>query len=338
MAKTKVKINTVKNIAKKKTKADRAEDLDLLINEINKNISGSGLKLASELKVKDRLFFGIPDIDDFIKGLPTGGFTNIFGRSSSGKSTLMMHLIAESQRKGLTCCYLDLEGGFDKTRATALGVNLDRLLLVQTSEYAEKAFDLVIELTKTKKVDLIIIDSIQATAPKEELYEGKTKNEKSTADATMALLAKKIGLWFRKSVGRTSKNNVAVVIISQVREKIGLYGAGGEDFTGGNALRHYPLLAINLKRSAISDSPFIKKQVEEIDKNGKIKLKEIDIKVGFGTVIKLEKVKVTTRDSEGSSIVVPCYYDTGFKTPDYVATKTVSDKIEDEIEANNGDV
>lgn len=174
-------------------------------------------------------------------GFPLGRIVEIYGPESSGKTTLAIHAIAEAQKEGLVCAFVDAEHAFDKTYAEALGVDTDELLISQP-DYGEQALDLVDAIIDTQEVSVIVVDSTSTLTPKSEL-EGEM--EQSAVGTQARMLSK--GL--RKITGKAKKNNVLVIFISQLREKIGVMFGSPEVVGVGNAMKFYASQRVDVRRS-----------------------------------------------------------------------------------------
>lgn len=199
-----------------------------------------------------------------VGGLPKGRITEIMGNESSGKTTLTLHVIAELQKQGGTAAFIDAEHALDPTYARALGVNTDNLILSQP-DYGEQALEILDKLIDTKVVDLIVVDSVAALVPKAEL-DGEME------DNQMGLQARLMSKAMRKITSKVHKSNVTVIFINQFRSKIGIVFGNPEVTTGGNALKFYSTVRMEIRKStAIKDG-------EEVIGN-KTKIKIIKNKV-----------------------------------------------------------
>jgi recombination protein RecA len=185
---------------------------------------------------------GCPPLDDAlgVGGLPRGRVVEIFGPEASGKTTLTLHLIAEIQRSGGTAAFVDAEHALDVTYAKALGVDIDALLVAQPDS-GEQALEIVETLVRSGAVDLVVVDSVAALVPKAEL-------EGNMGDQHMGLQARLMSQALRKITAITHKTDSLVVFINQVRQKIGVTFGNGEVTTGGNALKFYSSVRIEVRR------------------------------------------------------------------------------------------
>lgn len=294
---------------------ERSNALNEVLKEINKDAGETVIQYASDEKEKETLSTGIKEIDNFIgEGLVRGNFSVVYGSKSVGKSTFALHCIQNAQKEGKTCVYIDLEHAFDKTRAKSLGIDLEKLILVEGANTAEEAMDIVIKLSKRKVVDLIVVDSIQAMSPKGE-QETKTGKEKSVEDDEMALLARKLGKFFRVASTPVYKGNVCVLMIGQVRTTgLGTFIVR-DGLSGGKALEHWGYQILHVRRGQKADSPVKEDYETYIDPKGKERKRKVKTPVGFDTVLKLEKTKSSKSLPENSEIHLPFYYESGFAKP-----------------------
>lgn len=177
-----------------------------------------------------------------IGGLPLGRIVEIYGPESSGKTTLTLHLIAEAQRRGLVCAFLDAEHALDVQYAQALGVDPDELLVSQP-DCGEQALEIADSLARTGAVGLIVIDSVAALIPKAEL-------EGDMGDHHVGLQARLMSQAMRKLSGVAAQTNTLMVFINQLRHKIGVSFGSPEVTTGGNALKYYASVRLDIRRIA----------------------------------------------------------------------------------------
>ena len=288
-----------------KEQKEKKEKLNTVLRDINKQYNDpTMMKFASEEPPKESLPLGIKAIDEFLGGgAVIGNFIVIYGSEGVGKSTLAYNQVAEAQRNGKICAYIDLEHTIDKTRLNQFDVNLDSLVLVENVETAEQAMDITIKLAKEKVVDLIIIDSIQAMSPHDEQFEGKGEKERSMQADEMALLARKMGKFLRRTAPFIYKGKVAVLLIGQVRTG----GLGSfithETLTGGHGIKHWSMLTVFMRKGQGADAP-----TEKYEENGKKK----ERRIGFDTVLKIDKTKKSNSKPELSELHIPFYFDVGF--------------------------
>jgi recombination protein RecA len=175
-----------------------------------------------------------------VGGLPRGRVVEIYGPESSGKTTLTLHAIAQAQRRGGTCAFIDAEHAFDPAYARRLGVSLEELLISQP-DCGEQALEIADQLVRSGAVDLIIVDSVAALTPKAEI-------EGDMGDAHMGLQARLMSQALRKLTAVTHKQNSCVVFINQLRQKIGVVFGNPETTPGGQALKFYASVRLDIRR------------------------------------------------------------------------------------------
>lgn len=181
-----------------------------------------------------------------IGGLPTGRVVEIYGPESSGKTTLTLHAIAEAQKKGGIAAFIDAEHAFDKTYAKKLGVNVEELLIAQPDD-GEQALDIAEHLIRSGAIDICVIDSVAALVPRSEL-------EGDMGDSKMGLQARLMSQAMRKLTGAINKTGCCCIFINQLRDKIGVMFGNPETTTGGNALKFYSSVRLDIRRiGAIKD-------------------------------------------------------------------------------------
>lgn len=204
---------------------------------------------GSVFNLKSRAKVAVPvistsslSVDDItgIGGIPRGRITEIYGPESGGKSTLCLHIIAEAQKAGDFCAYIDAEHSIDPKYAESLGVDLERILVAQPST-AEEALEIADFFIKSGGVDVVVIDSVAALVPKAEL-------EGEMGQATMALTARIMAQAMRKLTAATAKSNTALIFINQVRDKIGVMFGSPETTTGGKSLKFFASLRMDIRR------------------------------------------------------------------------------------------
>ncbi len=181
-----------------------------------------------------------------IGGFPKGRVVEVFGPESSGKTTLAIHVIANSQKNGGTAAFIDAEHAFDANYAQNLGVDIDNLIVSQP-DTGEQALEITETLIRSGAIDVIVIDSVAALVPKSEI-------EGDMGDAQMGLQARLMSQALRKLTGVISKSNTCLIFINQIRQKIGVMFGNPETTTGGNALKFYSSMRIDIRRiSALKD-------------------------------------------------------------------------------------
>lgn len=180
------------------------------------------------------------DIALGVRGFPKGRIVEIYGPESSGKTTIAIHTIAEAQKQGGICAIIDAEHAFDSVYAEKLGVDIDTLFISQP-DHGEQALEIADKLAESGGFDVIVIDSVAALVPKGEL-------EGEMGESKMGLQARLMSQALRKLTGTVSKNNVLMIFINQLREKIGVMFGNPETTTGGNALKFYASVRIDIRR------------------------------------------------------------------------------------------
>ncbi len=176
-----------------------------------------------------------------VGGYPRGRVIEIYGPESSGKTTLALHAIAEAQKKGGIAAFIDAEHAFDRTYAEKLGVDIENLIISQPDN-GEQALEIADNLIRSGAIDIVIVDSVAALTPKSEI-------EGEMGDSKMGLHARLMSQAMRKLTGSISKTNCTVVFINQLREKIGVMFGNPETTTGGNALKFYASVRLDIRRS-----------------------------------------------------------------------------------------
>jgi recombination protein RecA len=230
---------------------DKAKALESALAQIERQFGkGSIMKLGQDNPVMDieatsTGSLGL-DIALGIGGLPQGRIIEIYGPESSGKTTLTLHVVAEQQKKGGVCAFVDAEHALDPQYAKKLGVNLDELLISQP-DTGEQALEIVDTLVRSGAVSLIVVDSVAALVPKSEI-------EGDMGDMQMGSQARLMSQAMRKLTGSIGKSNCMVIFINQIRMKIGVMFGSPETTTGGNALKFYASVRLDIRRTgAIKD-------------------------------------------------------------------------------------
>ena len=177
-----------------------------------------------------------------VGGYPRGRIVEIYGPESSGKTTLAIHAIAEAQKQGGIAAFIDAEHAFDRFYAANLGVNVDELLISQPDN-GEQALDIADQLIRSAAVDIIVIDSVAALTPKAEL-------EGDMGDNKVGLQARLMSQALRKLTATVSKTNTTCIFINQLREKIGVMFGNPETTTGGNALKFYASVRLDIRKAS----------------------------------------------------------------------------------------
>jgi recombination protein RecA len=229
---------------------DKQKALDAALAQIERNFGkGSIMKLGSKTTMDIEAIstgsIGL-DIALGIGGLPKGRIIEIYGPESSGKTTLALHVIAEEQKKGGICAFVDAEHALDPSYARKLGVDVDELLISQP-DAGEQALEITDTLVRSGAVSVVVVDSVAALTPKSEL-------EGEMGDSSLGVHARLMSQAMRKLTGSISRSKCMVIFINQIRMKIGVMFGSPETTTGGNALKFYSSVRLDIRRiGAIKD-------------------------------------------------------------------------------------
>src|SRR5215216_497273 len=248
--------------------SEKLKALKLTMDKIDKDFGKGSVMMMNERSQEpmDVISTGSIGLDAAlgIGGLPRGRVIEIYGPESSGKTTVATHVIAEAQKKGGMCAIIDAEHAFDSAYAQKLGVDIDNLLISQP-DYGEQALEIADRLILSGALDVVVIDSVAALVPKGEL-------EGEMGDSKMGLQARLMSQALRKLTATISKTNTICIFINQLREKIGVMFGNPETTTGGNALKFYASIRLDIRRiSQIKDT-------EEVSGN-RVKVKIVKNKV-----------------------------------------------------------
>ena len=232
------------------TDSNKTKALDAAISQIERQYGKGSIMRMSDKAVQDVPVVSTGslglDIALGIGGLPKGRIIEVYGPESSGKTTLALHAAAEIQRQGGTAAFIDAEHALDPIYARNLGVDTDQLLISQP-DTGEQALEIVDMLVRSGAVDLVVIDSVAALTPKAEL-------EGDMGDSHMGLQARLMSQALRKLTGSISRSNTMVLFINQIRQKIGVMFGNPETTTGGNALKFYASVRLDIRRiGAVKD-------------------------------------------------------------------------------------
>ena len=252
-----------------KKQAEKQKALDSALAQIERQFGkGSIMKLGAEgaiqdIKASSTGSLGL-DIALGIGGLPMGRIIEIYGPESSGKTTLTLHCVAEQQKNGGVCAFVDAEHALDPQYARKLGVDIDELLISQP-DTGEQALEITDTLVRSGAVNMVVVDSVAALTPKSEL-------EGDMGDSSVGVQARLMSQAMRKLTGSISRSNCMVIFINQIRMKIGVMFGSPETTTGGNALKFYSSVRLDIRRIGA--------------------LKDRDEVVGNATRVKIVKNKV----------------------------------------------
>jgi recombination protein RecA len=234
------------DMAATNTVPDRKRALDAALTQIERSFGKGSIMRLGDSQVLDVEVIPTGSLGlDFalgVWGIPRGRVTEIFGPEASGKTTLTLHVIAEAQKAGGVAAFIDAEHAFDATYAKSLGVNLTDLLISQPDN-GEQALDITETLVRSGAVDIVVIDSVAALTPKSEI-------EGEMGDSHMGLQARLMSQALRKLTAITSKSHTAIIFINQIRMKIGVMFGNPETTTGGNALKFYATVRLDIRRIA----------------------------------------------------------------------------------------
>jgi recombination protein RecA len=269
-------VNTDKD--SKKTSADNPDKkraLDAALSQIERSFGkGSIMKLGTDEKVEvETISTGSLGLDLAlgIGGFARGRVIEIYGPESSGKTTLALHAVAEAQKKGGTAAFIDAEHALDTSYAAKLGVDINNLLISQPDS-GEQALEIVDTLVRSGALDILVIDSVAALVPRAEL-------EGEMGDSHMGLHARLMSQALRKLTGTISRSNTTVIFINQIRLKIGVMFGNPETTTGGNALKFYASVRLDIRRTGA-----IKDKEEVVGSSTRVKVVKNKLAPPFRTV------------------------------------------------------
>ena len=232
-----------------KLRQEKLKALEATLGNIEKSFGkGSIMRLGAEAEKMESISTGSIGLDYAlgVGGLPKGRIIEIYGPESSGKTTLALHVIAEAQKKGGIAAFIDAEHAFDRFYAAKLGVDVENLLISQP-DYGEQALEIAENLIRSGAIDVIVIDSVAALTPKSEI-------EGEMGDSKMGLQARLMSQAMRKLTATINKTGCVCIFINQLREKIGVMFGNPETTTGGNALKFYSSVRIDIRKiSQIKD-------------------------------------------------------------------------------------
>ena len=242
--------------------AGKQKALNLVLNQIERSFGkGAIMRLGDATRMRvETIPSGALTLDLALGGgLPKGRVIEIYGPESSGKTTVALHAVAEVQKAGGIAAYVDAEHALDPTYAAALGVDIDNLLISQP-DTGEAALEIVDQLVRSAAVDIVVIDSVAALVPRAEI-------EGEMGDAHVGLQARLMSQALRKITGNIGKSGCTVIFINQLRQKIGVTYGSPETTTGGNALKFYASVRLDIRRIQT-----LKKGTEEFGNRVKVKV------------------------------------------------------------------
>lgn len=288
---------------------EKKDKLNTVLRDLNKKLGKDSIKYADTIESRKRVSFGHKSIDKLTGGgIPEGTFTTIWGSKGCAKTTISLDLISSAQKQDKQCVYVNGERSYDPVYAKKRGVSVEELAVVNV-ETLEQGLDIVIKLCREKVANVIIFDSLHGLAPKGELYEGKADKEKSVADSTMALRARKLTQFFEMSTSFVAESKCAVVLIGQSRMDLSGF-IKLETLTGGHALLHFSRLILKVRRGQKADAPSEKRPTGAVTEKGKPEME--NIQVGFDLVVHVDKSQIEGC-TELSQIHVPFLFEEGIK-------------------------
>jgi protein RecA len=292
--------------------SERRKKLIESLKSFNKSQKENVLDFANQTQDLEIIPTGIKSFDKFLGGgTKRGTYTILWGGYSVGKTSLVLQQIANAQKEGKVCCYINLEKPIDQSRFLHFGVNLDDLVLANHTKNAEQALTIIRTLCKDKVVDLIVIDSLNAMAPKAEL-ESKGGVERDLEEKNIAELARAMSEFCRKVNPDIYRAKTSVVIIGQTR-----IGGIGSFYTratlsGGEAIKFYSYNIVFMRRGQKNDAPVQKIKEYFLDPDGKVRFATQKEEIGFDVCFRMDKTNSSASAREHQEVHLPFVYDKGF--------------------------
>lgn len=294
---------------------ERRKKLMETVKAFNKDNKSEVFTMGNEIVDTPVIPTGIKIIDDAIGGgVKKSGHTIIYGPYSIGKTSLVMHLIANAQKEGQNVCYVNTEKPISPDRFRFFGVDLDTLLYIEAPENAELALEALRTLCKDKVIDLFIIDSTNGLCPVsvQSKVKGEDVQERGLDKKNVAALPATLSNFYNVVNAQIFRAKAAVVWLGQMRTK----GIGGyivmQGLTGGAAQEFYAYQIIKLRHGQKADNPQIKVPNYFIDPDGKLRKETKSSDAGFDVVLKLEKTNSSKSLKQNEEVHIPYYYDSGF--------------------------
>jgi protein RecA len=282
------------------------------MKQFNKDQKEAVLDFGINTEDMEVISTGVKSVDKFLGGgAKRGTYTIYWGNYSSGKTTLQMQTIANAQKEGKICAFINLEKPIDQSRWQQFGVNLDDLVLANHCKNAEQALTIIRSLCKAKVVDLIVLDSLNAMAPKGEL-ETKAGKERDLDEKNIAELARVMSEFCRKVNPDIYRAKASIIIIGQTR-----VGGIGSFFTratlsGGEAIKFYAYNIVFMRKGANSDSPVAKVKEWWVDPENQVRYRTAKKEIGFDVVLRMDKTNAKGSFKEHQELHVPFLNDIGF--------------------------
>ena len=307
---------------------ERKKHLIEVMKGFNKNQKEEVLFFGNEIENQEIISTGISSIDNYLGGgIKRGTHTIFWGDFSTGKTSLTLQIIANAQKEGKICAYVNLEKPVDNERFISLGVNLEELIRADCTKNAEQALNIIKTLCKEKIVDLIVIDSIQALSPKAE-NENKGK-ERELDEKTMAELARTMSEFCRRVNPDIYKAKAGIIWIGQLRTNIGSFYSGAI-LSGGNAIKFYAYQIVFMRRGQSNDAPCKKFKQYYLDPDGKLRYETVNEAIGHDCVFKMDKTHASNSVKEKTEQHFAFIGDKGF-VDSYNPNEEIEIRIDPEL-------